>query len=104
TINRIIDFFPPHEQKQVRTALSNALRGVVSQRLVRRADGGGRAVAVEVLLNTGRVAEAILDPYDSPPIADLIKEGDYYKMQTFDQHLFELVRDGRVTYEDACSV
>ncbi|GAA2525505.1 type IV pilus twitching motility protein PilT [Rarobacter incanus] len=103
TINRIVDFFPPYEQQQVRTALAQALRGVVSQRLVRRADGGGRRVAAEVLVNTGRTAEAIMDPADNPPLSDLIAEGEYYKMQTFDQHLFDLVRDGVITYEEACS-
>jgi twitching motility protein PilT len=104
TINRIVDFFPPHEQKQIRTALAQALRGVISQRLVRRQDGSGRAVAVEVLINTGRTAEAILDPVDSTPIIDLIAEGGYYKMQTFDQHLFQLIRDDVVSYEDAMSI
>jgi twitching motility protein PilT len=104
TINRIIDFFPPHEQSQIRGALSQALRGIVSQRLVRKADGSGRAAVVEVMVNTGRTAEAIVDPYDSPPMLDLIAEGEYYKMQTFDQHLFRLIRDGLVTYEDACTV
>jgi twitching motility protein PilT len=104
TINRIIDFFPPHEQKQVRGALANALRGIVSQRLVRRADGTGRVPVVEVLVNTGRTAEAIVDPFDAPPLLDLIAEGEYYKMQTFDQHLFRLIRDGVVTYDDACTV
>lgn len=104
TINRIIDFFPPHEQKQVRTALAHALRGIVSQRLVRKADGQGRAAAIEVMVNTGRTAEAILDPYEAPPLHDLIAEGEYYKMQTFDQHLLRLIRDGVVSYEDACTV
>lgn len=101
TINRIVDFFPLHEQKQVRVALSQALRGVVSQRLVRKSDGSGRRAAVEVMVNTGRTAEAILDPQNSPPLVDLIREGDYYKMQTFDQHLFRMVRDGDITYEEA---
>jgi twitching motility protein PilT len=104
TINRIVDFFPPHEQKQVRIALAQALRGIVSQRLVRRADGAGRRPAIEVMVNTGRTAEAIVDPTNAPPILDLIKEGDFYKMQTFDQHLFQLVRDDVVTYEEAVSV
>ena len=104
TINRIVDFFPPHEQKQVRSALAQALRGVVSQRLVRKQDGSGRAAVIEVLVNTGRTAEAILDPYNAPPLHDLIKDGEYYKMQTFDQHLFRLIRDGVVGYEDACTV
>jgi twitching motility protein PilT len=104
TINRIVDFFPPHEQKQIRGALSQALRGIVSQRLVRRSDGAGRVAVVEVLVNTGRTADAIVDPFTNPPLEDLIKDGEYYKMQTFDKHLFQLVRDGLVTYEDACSV
>lgn len=104
TVNRIIDFFPPHEQKQVRGALANALRGIVSQRLVRKADGSGRVPVVEVLVNTGRTAEAIIDPFDAPPLLDLIAEGEYYKMQTFDQHLFRLIRDGVVSYDDACTV
>ncbi len=102
TVNRIVDFFPPHEQVQARTALSQALRGIVSQRLVRRADGMGRRVVSEVLVNTGRTAEAIVSPADNPPLFDLIKDGEYYKMQTFDQHLFDLVRDGVITYEEAC--
>ena len=75
TINRIIDFFPPHEQKQVRIALAQALRGIVSQRLVRLADGTGRRPAIEVMVNTGRTREAILDPEDAPPLIDLIKRG-----------------------------
>lgn len=101
TINRIVDFFQPHEQKQIRGALAQALRGIVSQRLVRRSDGSGRVAAVEVLTNTGRTAEAIVDPLNSPPLEDLIAEGEYYKMQTFDKHLFHLVSDGTVSYEDA---
>ncbi len=101
TVNRIVDFFPPHEQKQVRIALAQALRGIVSQRLLRRADGTGRVSAIEVMVNTGRTAEAIVEPQENPPLTELIKEGDFYKMQTFDQHLFTLVRDAVVTYEDA---
>lgn len=104
TINRIVDFFQPYEQKQIRHALAQALRGIVSQRLVRRADGQGRAAVVEVMVNTGRTAEAIQEPYDNPPIEDLIADGEFYKMQTFDQHLFQLVRDGVITYEDALTV
>lgn len=104
SINRIVDFFPPYEQKQVRTALANSLRGIVSQRLLAKANGAGRRAAIEVMINTGRTAEAILDPANSPPILDLIAEGGYYKMQTFDQHIFKLVEDGVVTYDEACSI
>ncbi|WP_369070534.1 type IV pilus twitching motility protein PilT [Kineococcus terrestris] len=101
TISRIIDFFPPHEQKQVRLALAGSLRGIVCQRLVPRADGQGRCVVMEVCVNTGRVADAIADPDKTHHITDLVREGGYYHMQTFDQHLVALVRDGIVTLEDA---
>ena len=104
TINRIVDFFPPHEQLQVRGALAHALRGIISQRLVRRADGTGRIPAVEVMINTGRTAEAIIAPLDSAPIADLIAEGSYDRMQTFDQHLEQLIAAGTVTYDDAIAI
>jgi twitching motility protein PilT len=101
TISRIIDFFPPHEQKQVRLALAGSLRGIVCQRLVPRADGAGRCVVMEICVNTGRIADAIADPDKTSLITDLIREGQYYQMQTFDQHLVALVRDGIVTLEDA---
>jgi twitching motility protein PilT len=104
SVNRIIDFFPPHEQQQVRVALAQSLRGIVSQRLARRADGQGRTAVIEVLVNTGRTAEAIVDPSGSEPLVDLIRQGDYYKMQTFDQHLVRLVQDGAVTYDEALAV
>ena len=103
TINRIIDFFPPHEQKQVRLALAGSLRGIICQRLVPRADGQGRCVVMEVAVNTGRIADAIADPDKTSTLAALISEGAYYGMQTFDQHLVSYVRDGVVTMEDALS-
>jgi len=59
---------------------------------------------IEVMVNTGRTAEAILEPADSPPMRDLIAEGGYYKMQTFDDHLFQLIRDNVIGYDDACAV
>jgi twitching motility protein PilT len=101
TINRVIDFFPPHEQQQVRLALAGALRGIICQRLVPRADGQGRCVVMEVAVNTGRVADAISDQDKTNTIGDLIKEGAYYGMQTFDQHLVQLIRDGVITLADA---
>ncbi|WP_062312113.1 type IV pilus twitching motility protein PilT [Demequina rhizosphaerae] len=104
TINRIVDFFTPHEQNQVRATLAQTLRGIVSQRLVRRGDGTGRTLVAEVMVNTGRTAEAIIDPSSQPPILDLISEGEYYKMQTFDQHLFQLVRDNVVALDDAVAI
>lgn len=104
TINRIVDFFPAHEQMQIRMALAQSLRGVVSQRLVSRSQGTGRRAVAEVMINNGRTAEAIINPAENPPITDLIAEGEYYRMQTFDQHLFDLVNAGHVTYEAACSI
>jgi hypothetical protein len=101
TITRVIDFFPPHEQKQVRLALAGALRGIICQRLVPRADGQGRCVAMEICVATGRIADAIVDPDKTGTIAELIKEGAYYGMQTFDQHLVALIRDGVITLEAA---
>ena len=101
TIHRVIDFFPPHEQKQVRLALAASLRGVICQRLVPRADGTGRCVVMEIAVNTGRIADAIADPAKTSTIPQLVAEGTYYGMQTFDQHLVALVREGVVTLADA---
>jgi twitching motility protein PilT len=101
TVNRIIDFFAPHEQKQVRLSLAGALRGVICQRLVPRADDAGRCVSMEIMVNTGRIADAIADPEKTSTLNALIAEGTYYGMQTFDQHLVALIRDGVITLEDA---
>ncbi len=103
TINRIIDFFPPHEQKQVRLALAASLRGIICQRLVPRADGEGRCVVMEIAVNTGRIADAIADPDKTSTIPQLIADGTYYGMQTFDQHLVMFIRDGVITLEAAMS-
>ena len=100
TVTRIIDFFPRHEQKQIRLSLAGSLKGIVCQRLVQRADGQGRCLAVEILVNTGRVADAIADPDKTSSIPELIKEGTFYGMQTFDSHLVTLIRDGVVTLTD----
>ncbi|WP_426750064.1 type IV pilus twitching motility protein PilT [Myxococcus sp. Y35] len=102
TINRIVSAFPPHQQKQVRLQLASVLKGVVSQRLVPRADGKGRVAAVEVLRVTARVRELIEDKDRTKEIHDAIAQGtDSYGMQTFDQSLMSLVRQGLVTYEEA---
>lgn len=103
TVTRIIDFFPPHEQKQVRLALAASLRGIICQRLVPRADGEGRAVVMEVAVSTGRIADAIADPDKTSTLTSLIAEGGFYGMQTFDQHLVSFVRDGVITMDAALS-
>jgi twitching motility protein PilT len=104
TVNRIIDFFTPQDQRQVRLSLAAALRGVVCQRLVERADGQGRCAVVEVCVNTGRVSDAIVDEDKSSTIGELVADGHYYGMQTFDQHLVTLVRDGVVQMDAALEV
>jgi twitching motility protein PilT len=101
TVNRMIDLFPPQQQREVRASLSASLKGVLCQRLVARSDGKGRVPAVEVLINTGRVAERILDPEQTNTIVDVIVEGEFYGMQTFDQALVTLVQQGLITPDDA---
>jgi len=103
TVNRIVDFFPPFQQQQVRVTLAGALKGVICQRLVTRADGG-RIPALEVCVNTGRVAERILDPSRTYEIDEVVADGSFYGMQTFDQALVALVRDGTVQVQDAIEV
>jgi twitching motility protein PilT len=104
TVGRIIDFFPPHEQKQVRLSLAGSLRGIICQRLVPRADGLGRSLAVEICVNTGRVADAIADPDKTSTLTDLIREGGFYGMQTFDNHIVTMIRDGLVSLDDGLQV
>jgi twitching motility protein PilT len=101
TINRIIDFFPPFQQKQVRLTIAGSLRGIVSQRLLERADGKGRVSAVEVLVATGRVFDKIVDPDETHALEEVIAEGEYYGMQTFDQCLLGLCKQGLATVRDA---
>jgi twitching motility protein PilT len=101
TINRLLDLVPPQQQREVRSSFAGALMGIVSQRLVPRADEKGRVPAVEVLIATGRVYDRIVDPSATVEIHDVIAEGEYYGMQTFDQALVHLVRDGLVAEEDA---
>ena len=103
TINRLLDLFPPQQQREVRTSFAGALRGIVSQRLVIKSDGKGRIPAVEVMVATGRVYDRIIDPEATIEIRDIIAEGGFYGMQTFDQALVHLVEQGLVTEEDARS-
>jgi twitching motility protein PilT len=102
TINRIISVFPPPEQKQIRMQLAATLRSVVSQRLVKRADGAGRVPAVEVLISTAFVRECIMTPEKTRMIRETIALGtSQYGMQTFDQSLYDLFQQGLITYETA---
>lgn len=102
TINRIIAVFPPYQHKQVRMQLSAILKGIISMRLVPKADGKGRVPAVEVLIATGTIKDCILDPDKTKSIPDVIAQGMlHYGMQTFDQSLFNLFKQNLISYEEA---
>ncbi len=103
TVNRIIDFFPPYQQKQIRLMLASTLRGIVSMRLIPSINGG-LVPAVEVLVMTGTIREYILDPEQTYKIRDAMDEGEYYGMQTFDKSLLALYQAGRITMDDAMSM
>jgi twitching motility protein PilT len=104
SVNRIIDFFPLHEQSQARAMLAGTLRGVVSQRLVPTLDHSTRVAVCEVLRMTGRARDMILDPDETDRLREVIAEGEYYGMQTFDQALLRHYQAGRVSMEDALRV
>jgi len=102
TIARILSFYPPHQQTEVRFNLANALAGIVSLRLVPRKDGKGRVPACEVLVNTAAVRDKIRDPAASLDIIELIKDGVVqYGMQTFDQSLLSWYSRGVISYDQA---
>jgi twitching motility protein PilT len=101
TINRLVDFFPPHLQHQARVMLAATLRGAIAQRLVPDVTGDGRVPASEVLVVTGRVQDLILNPNETGKITEVIAEGEYYGMRTFDQSLLTYVMEGKVTEEVA---
>jgi twitching motility protein PilT len=103
TVNRIVDFFPPFQQHQIRLTLASCLKGVICQRLLERADDMGRVPAVEVMVMTGRIADRIAEPTSGKgeTIEEMIAGGEWYGMQTFDQSLFHLYQDDQVTLRQA---
>jgi twitching motility protein PilT len=103
SINRMLDFFPPHQHQQARSMIAGTVKGVISQRLVPGADGG-RVAVCEILRMTGRARDMIIDPDQTGKLVEVITSGAYYGMQTFDQALFGHVKAGRVTFEDAMRV
>jgi twitching motility protein PilT len=103
SINRMLDFFPPHQHGQARSMIAGTVKGVISQRLVPGADGG-RVAVCEILRMTGRVRDMITDPAQTGKLVEVITSGGYYGMQTFDQALFGHVKAGRVTFDDAMLV
>lgn len=102
SINRIVGAFPPHQQDQIRSQLSSILRAVISQRLVLRADKRGRVPAVEVMINNGSIKELILDGKRTRELHDVIAKGhSQYGMQTFDQSLYNLMKENLITNDEA---
>jgi twitching motility protein PilT len=101
TVNRIVEFFPEERHRQIRHSLASSLRGIVAQRLLPRKDGKGRVPAVEVLVANGRIHEAILDPEETRMITDIIAEGEFYGMQTFDQALLKMFEQNEITLDEA---
>jgi twitching motility protein PilT len=101
TVNRIIDFFPQAEQQQARAMLAGTLKGIISQRLVPTPDGNGRVATCEILRMTGRVRDMIMNEEETGKLPEVVAEGSYYGMQTFDQALLAHVQGGRVSMEDA---
>ncbi len=102
SISRILSFYPPHQQQEIRSLLSTALHAIVCLRLVPRADGRGRVPAAEVLINSAAVAENIRSLEKSLNIPDLIAEGSIsYGMQSFDQSLMQWYKRGVISYESA---
>lgn len=100
TVNRIIDFFQPHEQRQVRLSLASVLKGVISQRLL-PSRKGGLIPAVEVLVCTKTVSDYIINPEETYKIREVIEQGEYYGMQTFEKSLMKLLSEGHITLEEA---
>ena len=102
TINRIISVFPPHQQKQIRLQLASVLKAVVSQRLMPKIDGKGRAPAVEVLISTPFIRDCIVDKEKTHMIHGAIAAGtSQYGMQSFDQSIFSLFEQGLVSLDEA---
>ncbi len=101
SVNRIIDFFPQAEQRQARAMLAGTLKAVISQRLVPTPDRNGRVATCEILRMTGRVRDMIVNPEETGKLPEVISEGAYYGMQTFDQALLYHVQAGRVAMDDA---
>ncbi|MDY0269330.1 type IV pilus twitching motility protein PilT [Trichloromonas sp.] len=102
TINRIISVFPPFQQRQVRIQLAGVFKGIISQRLVPRADGKGRVPAIEVLVSTARTRELVDDKDKTKLLRDAIQQGFVsYGMQTFDQSLMSLLKQGLITFDEA---
>lgn len=104
TVNRIIDFFPPHERDQIRILLAESLLGILSQRLLPHAENPGRVLALEVLINSPLIRDYIKDSDKTPLIKEALEDDNIRGMQTFDQNLVEHFLENRITMEDATTM
>ncbi len=100
TVHRILDAFPPYQQRRVRQMLATTLRGIVSQRLLPRLEGQGRVVATEVMFGTESVRECLVDAEKISELYEVIAEGAFYGMQTIDQSITKLYEAGAVSFSD----
>jgi twitching motility protein PilT len=102
TITRIISFFPPHQHQQIRLLLAGTLKAIICQRLLTRSDMPGRVPALEIMVNTAAIKECIMNPEKTVDIPDLIAQGGVqYGMQTFDQAIMKLYKQGMISFEEA---
>lgn len=102
TITRIISFFPPHQHQQIRLLLAGTLKSIICQRLLVRSDMPGRVPALEILVNSGAIKECIMDPNKTVDIPELMEAGNIqYGMQTFDQSIMKLYKQGMISFEEA---
>lgn len=101
TVHRILDSFPPYLERRVRQMLGTTLRAIVSQRLIPKAEGKGRTLVAEVLINTEAVREVLVDPDATGRVPDIVAEGAFYGMQSLDQAITEKCEAGEITYADA---
>ncbi len=103
TLSRIVSFFPPHQHQQIRLLLAGTLKAVISQRLLSRGDKFGRVPALEILIASAAVRDALMDELKTNSILDLIEQSEQYGMVSFDQSIMRLYRTGMITFEEAIS-
>jgi twitching motility protein PilT len=102
TLQRVISFYPPHQHDEIRMSVATNLRAVICQRLIARADGAGRVPAIEIMVNTPTIREFLINPDKLPMIHSAVADGvTQYGMQTFDQSVLALLREGSITEEEA---
>jgi twitching motility protein PilT len=101
TVTRLVDLFPATEQAQARHSLVSTVRGVINQRLLERADGRGRTPAVEILTGTAKAIDCVADPIRIHELEQVLADGQYHGMQTLQQSLVDLVKDGLISQQDA---